>query len=257
MVEEFGIDRGARVGARARDAARDRRGHRRPARRRPSARAALQGHHDRVSKLPDHWRLPDSLRDDTGVIFASAFPGWATSSSDVDAFWTERVKRARLAELTEMRAAGRRRPGARGDRVPDRRARARPRRPPVPLRPPLPLPRAVDGPLPDGRADRRARAEHADQRGLRLHDAGGGHRRGLDPRRPLPARGGRGRRRRDVSDADAVGRLGLPGHGRGGHRRRRRAGRAAVRRAPPRHDPRHGRARRSSSRAPRPRASAA
>ena len=29
----------------------------------------------RGTQLPDRWALPDTLRDDTGVIFASAFPG--------------------------------------------------------------------------------------------------------------------------------------------------------------------------------------
>ena len=28
------------------------------------------------TKLPDRWGLPESMRDDTGVIFASAFPGF-------------------------------------------------------------------------------------------------------------------------------------------------------------------------------------
>ena len=41
-------------------------------------------------KLPDRWRLPDELRDDTGIIFASAFPGqltrWPNSSGE---FYTE------------------------------------------------------------------------------------------------------------------------------------------------------------------------
>ena len=27
------------------------------------------------TQLPERWGLPDALRDDTGVIFASAFPG--------------------------------------------------------------------------------------------------------------------------------------------------------------------------------------
>ena len=31
------------------------------------------------TKLPDRWGLPESMRDDTGVIFASAFPGSTTS----------------------------------------------------------------------------------------------------------------------------------------------------------------------------------
>ena len=37
---------------------------------------ALQDDHDTGTKLPDRWGLPDALRDDTGVIFASAFPGF-------------------------------------------------------------------------------------------------------------------------------------------------------------------------------------
>ena len=27
------------------------------------------------SRLPDRWVLPEALRDDTGIVFASAFPG--------------------------------------------------------------------------------------------------------------------------------------------------------------------------------------
>ena len=30
--------------------------------------------------LPEQWGLPESMRDDTGVIFASAFPGLRASS---------------------------------------------------------------------------------------------------------------------------------------------------------------------------------
>ena len=176
----------------------------------------------RGTKLPDKWRLPDALQDDTGVIFASAFPGYGDFAADMEAFWTERVKRARLEELREVRVAQRRRRGPRRHRPPDRRARARPRGAPVPLRPPVPVPRALHGPLPVRRADRRARAEHADQRRVREHDAGRRDRRGLDPHGALLARRGRGRRRRDLRRAAAVGRLGLPGLRRGGHRRGRR-----------------------------------
>ena len=28
------------------------------------------------TQLPDRWMLPDSMRDDTGIVFASAFPGY-------------------------------------------------------------------------------------------------------------------------------------------------------------------------------------
>jgi len=58
----------------------------------------------RGTKLPDRWRLPDALRDDTGVIFASAFPGYGDLAADMNAFWTERVTRELLRELSEVRA---------------------------------------------------------------------------------------------------------------------------------------------------------
>ena len=51
----------------------------------------------RGTKLPDKWRLADSMQDDTGVIFASAYPGYGDFAADIEAFWTERV---------EARAAG-------------------------------------------------------------------------------------------------------------------------------------------------------
>ena len=28
------------------------------------------------TKLPDRWQLPDEIRDDTGILFTSAFPGY-------------------------------------------------------------------------------------------------------------------------------------------------------------------------------------
>ena len=211
----------------------------------------------RGTKLPDRWRLPDALQDDTGVIFASAFPGAGDFIQDVNAFWTERVKRARLQELSEVRARADARRGPRRHRLPGRRARARPRAASVPLRPPLPVPRALHGPLAVRRDDRRARTQHADQLGLREHDAGRRRRRGLDPRGTLPARGRHCGRRRDLRHAAAVGRLRLPGHRRRRHRRRRRGGRAAVRPPPSRHAPRAWARPASWSRAPRPRASAA
>ena len=81
--------------------------------------------------------------------------------------------------------------------------------------------------------------------------------RGLDPRRSLPARR-RGRRRRcHLRRPARLDRRRLPGLRRGRHRRRRRGGRAAVRPAPPRDDPRAWAPPPSSSRARTRRASAA
>ena len=89
-------------------------------------------------------------------------------------FWTERVTRART-----RRSCARCAPGCDGRRGARRRSTGGSpscsdelERAPVPLRPALPVPRAVDGALAVRRADRRARTEHADQRGVREHDAG-------------------------------------------------------------------------------------
>ena len=133
--------------------------------------------------------------------------------------------------------------GARGRRPPDRRARTRAQRAPIPLRPPLPVPHAVDGALAARGRDRCTWAQYAGQRCVREHHAGARGGRGLDPHRPLPARARRGRRRRDLRVAAALDRIGLPGGGRRGDRRGRRRRRAAVRCSPPRDDPGDGRGR--------------
>jgi len=36
------------------------------------------------TSLPDRWGLPESMRDDTGVIFASAFPGYDNFARDLE-----------------------------------------------------------------------------------------------------------------------------------------------------------------------------
>nr|MDJ0919197.1 SDR family NAD(P)-dependent oxidoreductase [Woeseiaceae bacterium] len=55
------------------------------------------------SKLPDRWRLPDELRDETGVIFASAFPGMDAFSEQLDDYYTERGHREQLEGLESLR----------------------------------------------------------------------------------------------------------------------------------------------------------
>jgi malonyl CoA-acyl carrier protein transacylase len=54
--------------------------------------------------LPDGWSLPESMRDDTGIIFASAFPGYNELIGDLDRFHEDRARRDRLAELQALRA---------------------------------------------------------------------------------------------------------------------------------------------------------
>ncbi len=55
------------------------------------------------SKLPDRWRLPDSMRDDTGIIFASAFPGLDAFSEQLDDYYIERGHREQLEGLESLR----------------------------------------------------------------------------------------------------------------------------------------------------------
>ncbi len=55
------------------------------------------------SKLPDRWGLPGVLRDDTGVIFASAFPGLEEMTDEVAHQTEDRMRRERLAALNSLR----------------------------------------------------------------------------------------------------------------------------------------------------------
>ncbi|MDJ0748980.1 MAG: beta-ketoacyl synthase N-terminal-like domain-containing protein, partial [Woeseiaceae bacterium] len=55
------------------------------------------------TKLPDRWRLPDALRDETGVIFASAFPGYDAFSEQLDDYYVERGHREQLEGLESLR----------------------------------------------------------------------------------------------------------------------------------------------------------
>ena len=56
------------------------------------------------TQLRDRWGLPDELRDDTGVIFASAFPGYGSFATDLRRYLTDRGRRHELAALQAVRA---------------------------------------------------------------------------------------------------------------------------------------------------------
>ena len=56
------------------------------------------------SKLPERWGLPDALRDDTGVIFASAFPGYDSFGQDLEKYYVNRGRRDQLLALEAVRA---------------------------------------------------------------------------------------------------------------------------------------------------------
>ena len=55
------------------------------------------------TRLPDRWGLPDEMRDDTGVVFASAFPGYESFADDLNHYHEDRARRHELAVLEEVR----------------------------------------------------------------------------------------------------------------------------------------------------------
>jgi len=56
------------------------------------------------TQLPDRWALPDALRDDTGVIFASAFPGLDSFAQEMSRYHADHARREQLAMLQSLRA---------------------------------------------------------------------------------------------------------------------------------------------------------
>jgi acyl transferase domain-containing protein len=55
------------------------------------------------TQLPDRWALPDALRDDTGVIFASAFPGFDSFAHEMSRYYKDHTRREELAMLESLR----------------------------------------------------------------------------------------------------------------------------------------------------------
>ena len=55
------------------------------------------------TQLPDRWGLPDALRDDTGVIFASAFPGYDSFADEMSRYYADHARREQLAGLESLR----------------------------------------------------------------------------------------------------------------------------------------------------------
>ncbi len=56
------------------------------------------------TQLPERWGLPDALRDDTGVIFGSAFPGYDSYAQIMGGYYTDRARREELARLEQWSA---------------------------------------------------------------------------------------------------------------------------------------------------------
>ncbi len=55
------------------------------------------------SKLPVGWALPEEMRDDTAIIFGSAFPGYDGFARAMKGYYEDRARRDRLEELKELR----------------------------------------------------------------------------------------------------------------------------------------------------------
>jgi malonyl CoA-acyl carrier protein transacylase/3-oxoacyl-(acyl-carrier-protein) synthase/NAD(P)-dependent dehydrogenase (short-subunit alcohol dehydrogenase family)/acyl carrier protein len=56
------------------------------------------------TQLPERWGLPDALRDDTGVIFSSVFPGFDSFAAEMERYYADRARRDQLAMLESMYA---------------------------------------------------------------------------------------------------------------------------------------------------------
>ncbi len=56
------------------------------------------------TQLRDRWGLPDALRDDTGVIFASVYPGIDSYTKELSSYYADRGRREQLAMLESLRA---------------------------------------------------------------------------------------------------------------------------------------------------------
>ena len=56
------------------------------------------------TQLPDRWALPEALRDDTGVIFASVFPGYDSFADEMARYYIDHERHERLAVLENLLA---------------------------------------------------------------------------------------------------------------------------------------------------------
>ena len=52
--------------------------------------------------LPERWVLPEAMRDETGVIFASAFPGYNRFADEAHRYYTFESRRAQKRQLEEL-----------------------------------------------------------------------------------------------------------------------------------------------------------
>jgi hypothetical protein len=64
--------------------------------------------------LPERWMLPEAMRDETGVVFASAFPGYNRFADEAHRYYTFESRRAQKGQLEELLATTRE-PGTRSE----------------------------------------------------------------------------------------------------------------------------------------------
>ena len=196
------------------------------------------------TQLPERWGLPDAMRDDTGVIFGSAFPGYDSFAEIMSGYYTDHARREELAMLEGWRA----RAAGNGHSV---------------------LGQEMDRRIDELRAtiekepyvfDRRfllrvlsmGHSQFAELIGARGPNTqinaacattaqGVALARGLDPRRALPPRHHHLGRRRHLRQHDRMVRRRLSGQWSGSHRRGGRRRRHSLRPPPSRPDYGHGR----------------
>ncbi len=56
------------------------------------------------TQLHDRWALPEAMRDDTGVIFASVFPGYDSFAQEAARYYADHARREQLTVLEDLRA---------------------------------------------------------------------------------------------------------------------------------------------------------
>ncbi len=56
------------------------------------------------TELPDRWMLPEELRDDTGIVFASAFPGLGSFADELERYFVHAGRLHELESLVAVRA---------------------------------------------------------------------------------------------------------------------------------------------------------
>ena len=55
------------------------------------------------TQLPERWGLPDAMRDDTAIIFASAFPGFDALTEELTHYHQDHARREQLSTLEDLR----------------------------------------------------------------------------------------------------------------------------------------------------------